>query len=131
VVSCSGVCEQGHLICLRAGIIISSKGAPGSHCVLMLEPGERVSTAALQFACDVAAYFSKSRHSTEVGNYYDRRALPSRRHDQVPVTYCDPKYVKKVKGGTPGLVSILKQEGTLYGRPSRGQQYVDLFGPKD
>lgn len=80
------------------------QGCPGSHCLLQLNNGETASEEALQFAADVTAYHSKARGST-----------------QAPVVYCSPKYIKKISGGPPGMVSILKSNGILYGRPDRGR----------
>lgn len=83
--------------------------------MLLLEPGKSASPEALQFAADVAAYFSQSKDST-----------------QVAVGYCNPKHLRRPPGQSkPGLVSVSQTLGTVYGRPDRGRQYADLLGPKD
>ena len=76
------------------------QGVPGAHCLLVLEPGKTATAKVLQDAANIAAFFSKARGST-----------------QVPVVYTNPRYLKKITGGRPGMVSILKNDGVLYGRP--------------
>jgi predicted ribosome quality control (RQC) complex YloA/Tae2 family protein len=72
---------------------------PGSHLLLRLEAGARPQSADLQFAADLAAYYSQARQS-----------------HQVPVVYTEPKHLYKPKGAKPGLV-IYKQEQILWGQP--------------
>ena len=72
---------------------------PGSHLLLRLEPGVVATSVDLQFAADLAAYYSRARHSY-----------------QVPVVYTKPKHVYKPKGAKPGMV-IYKQEQILWGQP--------------
>lgn len=91
------------------------QGSPGSHCVLLLEQNQRADDASIQFAADVASYFSQSRDST-----------------QVAVAYCSPKHLRRPQGIRKlGLVTMSQQLGTVYGRPARGEVYAELFGPKD
>lgn len=71
---------------------------PGSHVLLRLKPGAKPDNADLQFAADVAAYYSRGRQS-----------------DQVPVVYTQPKFVYKPKGAKPG-VAIYKREQVIWGR---------------
>ncbi|NEO33084.1 MAG: fibronectin/fibrinogen-binding protein [Symploca sp. SIO3C6] len=77
----------------------------GSHVLLRLEPGTVAEVADLQFAANLAAYYSQARQS-----------------DQVPVIYTKPKYVYKPKGAKPGM-AIYKQERVLWGRPQIGRNY--------
>lgn len=79
---------------------------PGSHLLLRLEPGAVPEEADLQFAADLAAYYSRSRQS-----------------DQVPVVYTEPKHVYKPKGAKPGI-AIYKQERVLWGQPQRGHELL-------
>lgn len=72
---------------------------PGSHLLLRLEAGAKPQTADLQFAADLAAYYSQARQS-----------------HQVPVVYTEPKHLYKPKGAKPGLV-IYKQEQIIWGQP--------------
>ena len=72
---------------------------PGSHVLLRLEPGEVPQENDLQFAADVAAYYSQARES-----------------DLVPVIYTKPKHVYKPKGAKPGM-AIYKQETVIWGKP--------------
>jgi predicted ribosome quality control (RQC) complex YloA/Tae2 family protein len=72
---------------------------PGSHVLLRLEPGSVPEAADLQFAANLATYYSRARQS-----------------DQVPVVYTQPKHVYKPKGAKPGI-AIYKQERILWGKP--------------
>jgi predicted ribosome quality control (RQC) complex YloA/Tae2 family protein len=74
---------------------------PGSHALLRITPGTVAEEADLQFAADMAAYYSRARHS-----------------EQVPVVYTEPKYVYKPKGAKPGMV-VYKQERIVWGRPQQ------------
>ncbi|MGB8689026.1 MAG: NFACT RNA binding domain-containing protein [Microcoleus sp.] len=76
---------------------------PGSHALLRLKPGTVAQEADLQFAADMAAYYSRARHS-----------------EQVPVVYTKPQYVYKPKGAKPGMV-VYKQERIVWGRPQKAQ----------
>ena len=84
-------------------------GVPGSHCLLMLAPGQEPSKEALQFAADVAAWHSKAKSSVEAS-----------------VSYTSPKNLRKVNGGGPGMVTVSRMEGTIYGRPEKGKALMTL-----
>ncbi|MFB2934051.1 NFACT family protein [Aerosakkonemataceae cyanobacterium BLCC-F154] len=71
----------------------------GSHVLMRLAPGTVAEEADLQYAADLAAYYSRSRQS-----------------DRVPVVYTEPKHIYKPKGAKPG-VAIYKQERIIWGRP--------------
>lgn len=60
---------------------------PGSHVILRPKPGISVDDETLNFACQLAVYFSKGRESTKV-----------------PVDYTQRKYVKKPPAAKPGFV---------------------------
>lgn len=60
---------------------------PGSHVILRPNPGTTVDDETLNFACQLAVYFSKARESTKV-----------------PVDYTQRKYVKKPPAAKPGFV---------------------------
>lgn len=60
---------------------------PGSHVILRPNSGAAVDDETLNFACQLAVYFSKARESTKV-----------------PVDYTQRKYVKKPPGAKPGFV---------------------------
>ncbi len=72
---------------------------PGSHVLLRLEAGTTPKSSDLQFVANLAAYYSRSRHSK-----------------QVPVVYTQPKHVYKPKGAKPGI-AIYKQEKVIWGKP--------------
>lgn len=83
-----------------------AQGVPGAHCLMRCDPGVEVSDANMQFAADLAAYFSKARGA-----------------GQVPVLWTSPKNLKRVVGGGPGMVQVSKEK-VLWGRPSEGEQIV-------
>jgi len=72
---------------------------PGSHVLLRLTPGAVAEKADLQFAANLAAYYSRGRQS-----------------DQIPVVYTELKHVYKPKGAKPGM-AIYKQEKIVWGQP--------------
>lgn len=74
---------------------------PGSHALLRLEPGTIAEAADLQFAADLAAYYSRARLS-----------------EQVPVVYTQPKHVYKPKGAKPGI-ALYKEAKVIWGKPQR------------
>jgi len=83
-----------------------SQEIPGGHVLLRLKPGIAPDQAELQFAADLAAYYSRARQS-----------------DQVPVIYTEPKYVYKPRGAKPGM-TVYKHEQVIWGCPDRGRLYV-------
>lgn len=72
---------------------------PGSHVLLRVQPGAAAEDSDLQFAADLAAYFSRGRLS-----------------EQVPVVFTEPRYVFKPKGAHPGMV-VYQQERIQWGHP--------------
>ncbi|MCW6037822.1 NFACT family protein, partial [Spirulina subsalsa FACHB-351] len=101
--------QNDHLTFRVAGdydLWFHSQEIPGSHILLRLEPGAVAEEVDLQFAADLAAYYSRGRES-----------------NQVPVVYTQPKYVYKPKGAKPGMV-IYKQETVLWGSPKQGAVVV-------
>ncbi len=81
---------------------------PGSHVLLRLEPGAVPDQRDLQFAADLAAYYSRGRGS-----------------DRVPVVYTEPRHVYKPKGAAPGL-AIYKHEQVLWGQAAAAETYPRL-----
>jgi predicted ribosome quality control (RQC) complex YloA/Tae2 family protein len=79
---------------------------PGSHVLLRVAPGSTASDADLQFAADLASYFSQARDS-----------------EQAPIVYTQPKHLYKPKGAKLGMV-IYKHETILWGQPQRGKAWV-------
>jgi len=78
---------------------------PGSHVLLRLEPGAIPEDNDLQFTANLAAHYSRARHS-----------------EQVPVIYTEPKHVYKPKGAKPGI-AIYKQETILWGKPQSVKEF--------
>lgn len=73
---------------------------PGSHVLLRLNAGDKPEDKDLQFAANLAAYYSQGRES-----------------EQVPVIYTNPNYVYKPKGAKPGMV-IYTREAVIWGKPN-------------
>ncbi len=82
-------------------IWLHARGVPGAHVIIKTN-GRAPAPAVLQRAAELAAYYSKSRS--------EGRAL-------VDVT--ERRYVRKIKGGKPGMVTI-RNESTLEATP-RGE----------
>jgi predicted ribosome quality control (RQC) complex YloA/Tae2 family protein len=80
----------------------------GSHVLLRLEAGRVPEEADLQFAADLASYYSQARQS-----------------DRVPVVYTKPKHVYKPKGAKPGM-AIYKQEKIIWGRPQLTLEKISI-----
>ncbi|MEN9217183.1 MAG: NFACT RNA binding domain-containing protein [Gloeomargarita sp. HHBFW_bins_162] len=72
---------------------------PGSHVILRVPPGEQPSCDDLQMTANIAAYYSRSRHS-----------------QHVPVIYTPVKYVQRIKGQPPGTVNY-HHEHVIWGEP--------------
>lgn len=66
---------------------LHARGMPGSHVIIKTQ-GQEVPDATLEMAAELAAYYSKGQQS-----------------GKVEVTYTAQKYVRKVKGQHPGLVT--------------------------
>ena len=72
----------------------------GSHAVLLLLNDKSLPTDAVLLKCaEIVAYHSKARNSTNV-----------------PVDFCEVKFVKKPNGAKPGMV-IYSNNKTLYVNP--------------
>ena len=56
--------------------------------------------------------------------------IPFKFHAKVPVGYCSPKHIRRITGGSPGMVSILQQTGVVYGCPDQGKLWVEKYGPQ-
>ena len=70
-----------------------ARGASGSHTVLKVEKGQHVPKEAIRAAAAIAAYYSKMRNASNV-----------------PVAYCERKYVHKPRGAPPGTVTLEREE---------------------
>ncbi|MGK7925266.1 MAG: NFACT family protein [Spirulina sp.] len=79
----------------------------GSHVLLRLKPGAVAENIDVQFAADLAAYYSRGRQS-----------------DRVPVVYTRPKFVYKPKGAKPGI-AIYKREQVVWGRSHKAREYLE------
>lgn len=84
---------------------------PGSHVLLRLEAGSVAEPEDMQFAANMAAYYSRARQS-----------------HQVPVIYTESKNVYKPKGAKPGMV-IYKHEQVIWGQPQAVKDRVYAPSP--
>jgi len=76
------------------------RGSSGSHTVLKVNnKKEDVEKEAIQRAASIAAYYSKARNASNV-----------------PVAYCEKKYVKKKKGFKQGSV-VMEREKVIFVKP--------------
>jgi len=76
------------------------RGSSGSHTVLKINnKKEDIEKEAIQSAASIAAYYSKSRNASNV-----------------PVAYCEKKYVKKKKGFKQGSV-VMEREKVIFVKP--------------
>lgn len=81
---------------------LHAKGLPGSHVIVRAIDGA-VSDVSLQEAAELAAYFSKARHSS-----------------QVAIDYTPRKFLKKPPGSPPGFVTFSTNK-TAYVTPDLGK----------
>lgn len=87
-----------HKIAHKEDIWLHTLNIPGSHVIIKSSnPSEQT----LLEAAQLAAYYSKARHS-----------------DSVPVDYTKVKYVKKPSGAKPGFVTYTDQK-TMYVKPKK------------
>ena len=86
----------------KTDIWFHTKDIHGSHAILLLEntnPNKLVNDKILVKCAEICAFHSKARNSSNV-----------------PVDYCEVKYVKKPNGAKPGMV-IYSNNHTLYVNP--------------
>jgi NFACT protein RNA binding domain len=80
------------------------RGLPGSHTLLRVEPGQpEPEPDDLQFAADLAAYYSKARDAGKADVIVARAGA-----------------LRKFKGARPGQVLVAEEEGNVVGRPEQG-----------
>ena len=84
----------------RPDVWLHARGIPGSH-VIIKTGGREVPDKTLEMAADLAAYYSKGQTNSKV-----------------EVIYAAQKYVRKVKGPHPGLVTYSQEFGSINARPS-------------
>ncbi len=78
---------------------LHARGMPGSH-VIIKTGGREVPEKTLEMAAGLAAYYSKGRTSTKV-----------------EVVYAPQRYIRKVKGPHPGLVTYSQENGSINIKP--------------
>lgn len=93
--------ELSHRIAQPQDVWMHARGVPGAHTVLRIPAGREAGQEDIQFAADLAAYFSKARAE-----------------GKTPVTTCQAGDVKRPKGGKPGQ-ALVAREKTHVGRPHK------------
>ncbi|KAL4435060.1 hypothetical protein ABPG77_003885 [Micractinium sp. CCAP 211/92] len=78
-----------------------ARGVPGAHLLMRIPAGRAPEDADMDFAADLAGWFSKARTQ-----------------GKCDVTVCDPKDITKPTGAKPGQV-LCRRERVLVGRPDR------------
>ena len=78
-----------------------ARGVPGAHVLLRVPAGQSAGDDDVQFAADLAAYFSKSRAE-----------------GKLDVTMANPVHLQKPRGAKPGQVMVTKEEN-IVGRPGK------------
>ena len=53
-----------HTIASKHDLWLHAKGVPGSHVIIRTQPGQHPDVDDIQYAANLAAYFSRSRGST-------------------------------------------------------------------
>jgi predicted ribosome quality control (RQC) complex YloA/Tae2 family protein len=77
----------------KEDIWLHAKDVTGSHVIIRKRPGHPVPPDVLEYAAQLAAYYSKRKTDT-----------------LVPVQYTPRKYIRKRKGDPPGLVAVDREE---------------------
>lgn len=90
-----------HQIAKPGDVWMHVRGLPGSHTVIKVSAGQEPEERDLQFAADLAAWFSKGRDA-----------------GKVDVIVARAENVKKFKGAKPGQVLVSKEEGNIVARPA-------------
>ncbi|KAF6261230.1 fibronectin-binding protein A N-terminus-domain-containing protein [Scenedesmus sp. NREL 46B-D3] len=105
-----------HQVAKAGDIWMHVRGMPGSHTVLRVEAGREPGQEDVQFAADLAAWFSKAR---EAG--------------KADVIVARAEHLKKFKGAKPGQVLVTKEEKNVVARPdnSAAAQAASASGGQD
>eukprot|EP00878_Enallax_costatus_P010306 GHUV01010756.1.p1 GENE.GHUV01010756.1~~GHUV01010756.1.p1 ORF type:complete len:558 (+),score=193.14 GHUV01010756.1:1099-2772(+) len=97
-----------HQIARPGDIWMHVRGMPGSHTVIRLDPGREPAQEDLQYAADLAAWFSKARDA-----------------GKADVIVARAEHLKKFKGAKPGQVLVTKEEGNVVAKPSQSAAATD------
>lgn len=89
-----------HQIAKPGDVWMHVRGMPGSHTVIRVPAGQQPEQRDLQYAADLAAWFSKGR---EAG--------------KVDVIVARAEHLKKFKGAKPGQVLVTQEEANIVARP--------------
>uniref|UniRef100_A0A383VBP0 NFACT RNA-binding domain-containing protein n=1 Tax=Tetradesmus obliquus TaxID=3088 RepID=A0A383VBP0_TETOB len=105
-----------HQVAKPGDIWMHVRGMPGSHTVIRVEAGREPDQGDLQFAADLAAWFSKARDA-----------------GKADVIVARAEYLKKFKGAKPGQVLVSKEESNIVARPdnSAAAQAASVSGGRD
>ncbi|WIA33408.1 hypothetical protein OEZ86_006542 [Tetradesmus obliquus] len=105
-----------HQVAKPGDIWMHVRGMPGSHTVIRVEAGREPDQKDLQFAADLAAWFSKARDA-----------------GKADVIVAHAEHLKKFKGAKPGQVLVSKEESNIVARPdnSVAAQAASVSGSRD
>lgn len=92
-------------IAKSSDVWMHARGIPGAHVLLRVPPGKECADEDLQFAADLAAYYSKGR--TE---------------GKVEITCANPEHITKPRGAKPGQV-LVRKEWVMIGHPNNCHAY--------
>lgn len=102
-----------HQIAKPGDIWMHVRGLPGSHTVIRLDHGQEPAQEDLQFAADLAAWFSKARDA-----------------GKADVIVARAEHLKKFKGAKPGQVLVTKEDGNVVAKPSQSAAAAESSGEK-
>lgn len=91
-----------HQIAKPGDIWMHVRSMPGSHTVIRLDPGREPAQEDLQYAADLAAWFSKARDA-----------------GKADVTVARAENLKKFKGAKPGQVLVTREEANVVAKPGQ------------
>jgi len=77
----------------REDLWLHAKDVAGSHVIIRQKPGQNVPQPVLEYAAQLAAFYSKAKNDS-----------------LVPVIYTPRKYVRKRKGDAPGQVAVMREQ---------------------
>jgi predicted ribosome quality control (RQC) complex YloA/Tae2 family protein len=83
-----------------------ARGVAGSHVLLRAQPGQDADPDDIQFAADLAVYYSKAREGSEV-----------------PVDCISPKRIRKMGSAGPGMVWY-EEAKVMWGNPKRIRELI-------
>ena len=104
-----------HTLARDGDVWFHVRGAPGAHVLLRLPAGRDATPEDMQFAADLAAYYSRRVRATQqlMRSCAAHAPPPVRREKgatKALVSYTSPRYVRRAPGGHLGMVTMAKEE---------------------